>query len=166
LLANQVALVKQHGLGALGAKAINVALPLRCPGIPLEHVAPAVFGEEYFRVTREAQVTVGVNRVPVARRPLRMPLTYSRLRDIEAPMLGACYLTEFSEGLTQLYDLGSEVECYQSVEELVAKLEQFQREPERRRKLRAAGQRKALDKLSVKSTLAQIATKLGLSPAR
>jgi hypothetical protein len=166
LVGNQVALLRQHGLGALAAKIVNTALPVSARAISPERVQPAVFGEEYFRVTREARVTVGINRVPVARRPLRAPLAYSRLRDIEAPMLGACYLTEYSEGLAELYDLGKEVECYGSAAELAAKLEQLRKEPERRKQLRIAGQRKALGELSVKNTLGRIVTELGLQGSR
>jgi len=162
VLANQFALLRQHGLGAVVAKIANAIHPMRSQTISRIHFAPAVYGDEYFRVTREAQVTVGVNRVPVARRPLRFPLTYSRLRDIEAPMLGACYLTEYSEGLAHLYDLGKEVECFRSADELAAKLELLGREPQRRGQLRVAGQRKALEELSVKSTLGRIRKRLGL----
>jgi hypothetical protein len=51
--------------------------------------------------------------------PIDQPNTYSRLRDIEAPMLGACYLTEQTEGLECLYDIGNEIEIYKDPESFI-----------------------------------------------
>jgi hypothetical protein len=160
--ANQIDLVRRHGWGALAAKAYDKVFPLRITNVPESNVAPAVFGEDYFRVTREARVTLGVNRVPVTRRPLRFPLAYSRLRDIEAPMLGACYLTEHTSGVEQLYDVGNEIETYRSADELVAKLGELEKDKARRTRLRIAGQRKALQEHSVARSLLRISTLLNI----
>jgi hypothetical protein len=163
VLINQMTLVGQHGCGALTAKLVNAAMPLKCPGIPAARIADPVFGDEYFRVTREAAVTIGVNRVPVARRPLCMPLSYSRLRDIEAPMLGACYLTEHTSGIEHLYDTGKEIETYRSAAELADKLEQLIQDAAKRKRLRLAGQRRALCEHTVAASLGKICSHLGIS---
>ena len=84
------------------------------------HVQPAPRGDDYARVLRESQVCLGVNRYPSLRHPAGRPGTYSRLRDIEAPMVGACYLTEWTEGLDELYEPGVEIEVYRDAAELVA----------------------------------------------
>lgn len=162
ILSNQLALLKRHGPGALLAKAADAMFPLPSSAIPTERVKPAVFGEEYFRVTREAQVTVGVNRVPATRRPLRWPLSYSRLRDIEAPMLGACYLAEWTEGLEFLYEPGREIECYRSAAELTEKLALLAAQPEHRGELRRRGQRRALSEHSVPASLRKVTRVLGM----
>lgn len=161
-LANQAALVRRHGWAALGAKIVDRLAPPVAPAIPASCFAPPVFGDEYFRVTREALVTVGINRVPVSRRPLRQPLKYSRLRDIEAPMLGACYLTEHCEGVARLYDIGREVETYTDAAEFAGKLEMLAADAERRRNLRARAQKRALNEHSVAATLRAIMARLGL----
>jgi hypothetical protein len=163
ILMNQIALVGQHGFGALAAKLVNAAMPLTCPEIPAARIADPVFGDEYFRVTREASVTVGVNRVPVTRRPLRSPLSYSRLRDIEAPMLGACYLTEHTAGIEHLYDTGKEIETYHSAAELADKLKQLLADAPKRKRLRLAGQRRALSEHTVAAGLGKICSRLGIS---
>lgn len=160
LLSNQLALLNRHGPGALLAKAVDAVFPLPSPVIPPKQVKPAVFGKEYFRVTREAQVTVGVNRVPATRRSLRWPLSYSRLRDIEAPMLGACYLTEWTQGLDKLYDLGVEVETYRSADEMVEKLRMLSSCPKLRLELRRLGQRRALQDHNVCSSIRKIISTL------
>lgn len=163
VFSNQILLLRRHGLGALGAKVVNAVRPLELPEVPPSRVAPAVFGDDYLRVTREATVTLGVNRVPVTRRPLRYPLAYSRLRDIEAPMLGACYLTEHTEGVAALYDVGEEVETYNSPEELVHKLEDLAKSPQKRQRLRSGGQRRALSSLTVAGSLKRIGRRIGSS---
>jgi hypothetical protein len=95
----------------------------------------------------------------------RKPLRYSRLRDIEAPMLGACYLTEWTEGLDCLFETGPEIETYRTAEELSVKLAELSADPERRRSMRRRAQRHALDKHCVPRSVARIAELLGLSAA-
>ncbi len=105
---------------------------------------------------------LGINRVPTLRASSRCPILYSRLRDIEAPMLAACYLTEFTEGLAQLYDLGTEIETYRDATELCAKLKQLESDPHKRRAMRTGAQRRALREHTVASTLNKIACALSV----
>jgi Glycosyl transferases group 1 len=160
---NQIAMIRQHGVASFWNKMENRLLPLSSPPVPDAHVREAVFGAEYFRITREAQITIGVNRVPTAKRSHRNPLTYSRLRDLEAPMLGACYLTEWTEGLEYLYELGKEIETYRTAEELCAKIAELRHNPARRQGLGERGQKRALADHSVARSLIRIRQKLGLS---
>jgi hypothetical protein len=159
-LRNQWDVLLTQGIRALATKVANRVRPLESPPLPRDRVLPAVSGEDYFKVTREAVVTIGVNRVPTARASVRRPLVYSRLRDLEAPMVGACYLTEWTEGLGGLYDLGVEIETYRAPEELAFKLGELQRDPVRRRAMREKGQRRALADHSVARTLRRIADRL------
>jgi spore maturation protein CgeB len=107
-------------------------------------------------------VTIGVNRVSTANQSLRRPLLYSRLRDIEAPMLGACYLTEWTTGLEHMYELAKEIETYRSAEELSSKLNELRLDPARRGAMRQRAQRRALADHSVARSIARIAARLGL----
>jgi hypothetical protein len=156
-LRNQWEVVRRQGVAALARKVQNRLRPLTPPPVPSARVRPAVFGAKYFQVSREAMITIGVNRVPTAGASNHRPLAYSRLRDLEAPMVGACYLTEWTEGLGQLYDLGTEIETYRTAEELVAKLAEMQGDPVRRRRMREKGQRRVLAEHSVARTLRRIA---------
>jgi spore maturation protein CgeB len=106
-------------------------------------------------------VTIGVNRVPTANRSPYRPLVYSRLRDIEAPMLGACYLTEWTEGLEHMYELGKEIETYRTAEELTTKLSELRLDPERRSAMRERAQRRALSDHSVARSIARIGAHFG-----
>src|SRR4029077_20065008 len=133
---NQFSIVRAHGLSGLYRKFQNKLMPVKAAEISRAAILPAPSSDEYLRITREATVTIGVNRVPTLRASHRHPLTYSRLRDIEAPMLGACYLTESTAGLSQLYELGEEIEIYKTAEELTAKINMLKHNPARRQEMR------------------------------
>jgi hypothetical protein len=161
LIGNQIDLVKRHGLGGLLTKIESRVRPLRPPSIEVSRIGAPLSDSEYFRVTREAMVTVGVNRVPTANRSPHRPLVYSRLRDIEAPMLGACYLTEWTEGLEHMYELGKEIETYRTAEELTSKLSELRLDPQRRSAMRERAQRRALSDHSVAQSIARIGAYFG-----
>jgi hypothetical protein len=162
-LSNQLESVRRHGPGVLWRKLARRVHPLRPPPMAAGHTGPAVSADEYIRITREAMVTIGVNRVPTWKASDRHPIKYSRLRDIEAPMLGACYLTERTEGLSQLYELGNEIESYRTAEELGEKLTDLERRPEHRLHMRQRAQRRALREHSVAGSMDRISRQLGLS---
>ena len=116
--------------------------------------------DEYIKITQQSQITLGVNRYPSFHYPLNHPNTYSRMRDIEAPMLGACYLTEWTEGLEDLYELGKEIETYTSAEEMADKIHYLIASPHKRRTMRANAQIKALEKHTILSSLNKIVKNL------
>lgn len=116
---------------------------------------------EYVEITQQSKITLGVNRYPSFRYPLNKPDTYSRLRDLEAPMLGACYLTEWTEGLDQLYEVGEEIETYRTAEETVEKIQELMADCEKRKKLRRQGQKRALADHTVAKSLARISDAVG-----
>ena len=80
-------------------------------------------------------------------------------------MLGACYLTEQAPGLEDLYEIGTEIETYGTVLELVSKAERLQKDPARRRSLRELGQRRALAEHTIGRSLERMAAALGLPKA-
>jgi hypothetical protein len=119
--------------------------------------------DDYIAMTQESSITLGVNRYPSYRRPFWFPDTYSRMRDIEAPMMGACYLTEWTEGLDQLYDLGSEIETYRSPEEMVEQIRRLSADEMLRRELRRRGQQRALSEHSIGHSINKVIDALGLA---
>lgn len=159
---NQIDLVRQRGFCSLLKKLQARARPLRPPSISESQIGASVFDEDYIRITREAMVTIGINRVPTAFQSPRRPLVYSRLRDVEAPMLGACYLTEWTEGLERMYELGKEIETYRTAEELTSKLNELRLDPLRRSAMRKRAQRRALSDHSVARSIARVTSHFGL----
>lgn len=160
MLRNQAEILQHQGAGALITKLDNKLHWQDAPPIPQGRVRGAVSAGECIRITREATVTVGVSRVSTPLQPDRRPLRYSRLRDIEAPMLGACYLTEWTEGVERLYELGAEIETYRTPEEMVAKLAELSGDSRRRNAMRERAQRRALSDYSVPRTLKRISEML------
>jgi len=155
-LINQVNFVKQQGGSALAIKGLQQLNKL--PFIPVndDHIFLSPDFDEYINITQHSMVTLGINRVPTFKRTHNNPLTYSRLRDIEAPMLGACYLTEYCEGIEQLYDTDNEINVYRTVEELVQKGMELLGNKEKRDKLRINGQQRVLNDHAIPSSLKKI----------
>jgi hypothetical protein len=160
---NQYRLIRDHGLKALFYKLQQRLHPLRPSSLPESAIRTSWLSDkEYFRVSREASILIGINRVPTLKATHRRPLVYSRLRDIEAPMLGACYLTEWSAGLASLYELGTEIETYRTADELADKIGLLNRNLQQRRVMRHKAQRHALDEHSVGRSVARMARSLGI----
>jgi hypothetical protein len=161
-LQNQVAFLRRHGLLGFAMRATYRWHRPRANDWIQRHWQPALRGEAYFRGTRESAVVIGINRYPSFRHSFSRPHRYSRLRDIEAPMLGACYLTEWAPGLEDLYEPGREIETFRDGSELVAKAAQLAGDPARRRELRERGQRRALADHTIARTLLRLGAALGL----
>ncbi len=111
---------------------------------------------EYNKLSSQSMVTLGINRYPSYRYPFLQPDTYSRLRDIEAPMLGACYLTEYTEGIEELYDIGTEIMVYKSATDLNAQLQKLSSDNEKRIQLKINGQKRALNSHHVGASINKI----------
>jgi hypothetical protein len=116
--------------------------------------------DQYCKLTAESMVTMGINRYPSYQFPINEPNTYSRLRDIEAPMLGACYLTEWTEGIENLYDLGNEIETFKNAEDFIVKATGLQKDKQKREKLKINGQKRALNNHSIHQSINAIIQRL------
>lgn len=111
---------------------------------------------DYVRISKGSVITIGVNRYPSFRYPLSKPNTYSRLRDIEAPMLGCCYLTEWTDGLDHLYDINTEIMVYYSAEHFISQTQRLIDDKKLRDTLRVKGQIRALADHSIANSLKKI----------
>jgi hypothetical protein len=118
--------------------------------------------EDYCKLTAQSTVTLGVNRYPSFHFSINQPNTYSRLRDIEAPMLGACYLTEWTEGIEQLYDIENEINTYKNEDELITRINGLQNNAAKRKQLKINGQKRALQNHSIPQSISKIVSKLNL----
>ena len=161
---NQLPFVRRHGVIGLLRKASWKRRAPVSDATFAQHVRARPSAEEYIAITQGSRVTLGVNRYPSYRYPFDHPDTYSRGRDVEAPMMGACYLTEWTEELEVMYDLGTEIETYRTAEDMVDKIRALDADPARRRALRCAGQRRALADHSVPASLERMRVALGLDP--
>lgn len=67
-----------------------------------------------------------------------------KLRDFDAPMSGALYLTHRAPDLARLYEEGAEIECYATAEEAARKIHHYLAHPDDLATIAAAGHAKAL----------------------
>lgn len=119
-------------------------------------VQPVQQFSDFQQLTTKSMITIGVNRFPSYRYPLLHPNTYSRLRDLEAPMLGACYLTEWAPGLDLLYNLSTDIETYKNADEFIAKAEWLMADPEKRNQLKINGQKRVLKAHTIPESLKKL----------
>ena len=136
--------------------------PATAPAACEAWLRPSPQDADYARLLAGAAVALGINRFPDVGRPGTFDV-YSRLRDIEAPMLGACYLTEWAPELPERFELGREIEIYHDSAELIDKARALLANDAHRTALRVAGQRRALAEHTVGHTVSRIAHALGLS---
>jgi hypothetical protein len=163
VLANQFEFLRREGLRGMAMRSTYQFRERRSRAWVERSAHPPLSEDAYFTATRQAPTVIGINRCPTFRRSFSSPLRYSRLRDIEAPMLGACYLTEMAPGLDDLYQVGTEIETFRDAAELAEKAKLLQRDSAKRLQLRELGQRRALNDHTIGRSLDRIARKLGIS---
>lgn len=159
---NQIRFLGRHGLKKYQQKIIQSHISIQ-PNTQLQYKLNGNLNfEDYNNLTRTSMVTLGINRFPSFHFPFERPGSYSRLRDIEAPMLGACYLTEWTEGIEQLFDTETEIACYHDTETLHMQIERLKKDTALRKQLRKNGQLRALSDHSIPETLKKLFNKLSL----
>jgi len=109
------------------------------------------------------QVCLNFSNVWTDGRPGSALIPHLRLRDFEAPMCRACYLTGHSDEIAQFYKIGTEIDTYQSEPELVDKARFYLAHPERAEKMREAGYRRALRDHTWVRRFEELFAKTGLS---
>jgi spore maturation protein CgeB len=70
-------------------------------------------------------------------------IPHVRLRDFEGPMCRTCYLTGYTDEITEFYDLKKEIDTYRTEDELVDKARYYLGHPRAAERLREAGWRRA-----------------------
>lgn len=85
-----------------------------------------------------------------------------KLRDFDAPMAGALYVTHRNPDLTALYKEGEEIACYESEQECADVIRHYLSHPDQRSAVAHAGWRKAVSRDSWDVRIAQTFQKVGL----
>ncbi|MGZ3752607.1 MAG: glycosyltransferase family protein [Mucilaginibacter sp.] len=154
--------IKDQGIAPFFRKIKQRNIGIEISGALSAKVHPSPAFEQYNALTAQSMITLGVNRFPSFAFPIEKPDTYSRLRDIEAPMLGACYITEWTDGIDELYDIENEIAVYRNEAELISTIKELQADPERRKRLKINGQKRALEDHSIPVSLNRLISKLGI----
>ncbi|HYM80022.1 MAG TPA: glycosyltransferase [Candidatus Limnocylindria bacterium] len=150
--------VQGSGLGPIGEAARLLAAALRgrnpflavrdrlawrtlCARHPASLHGP-VADDEYVALFSRSRISLGFLLVGDTHRT-RRPLRQVRLREFEGPMAGAFYVTEWFEELAEHYEIGREIVCYRSHEELVDLCRYYLAHPDERERIRRSGHERA-----------------------
>lgn len=88
-----------------------------------------------------------------------------KIRDFDAPMAGALYVTHRNPDLLQLYREGEEIACYLTIEECVHKIRYYLNHPEERIRVAAAGRARAVRDHTWEARLAHAFELMGILEA-
>jgi spore maturation protein CgeB len=86
--------------------------------------------------------------------------SYLKIRDIEFPGYGACYLTQHNDDIERAFDVGREVLTFRSISEAAAIIRECVRSPARSQALGRAARRRVLAEHTWKSRLRELAEAL------
>ena len=103
---------------------------------------PPASDQEYVALFSESRISLGFLVLGDTHR-MRRPLRQVRLREFEAPMAGAFYVTEYLEEIGLHYEIGKEIVCFRSREELIALCRHYLAHDEERERIRRAGLERA-----------------------
>lgn len=125
--------VRSHIVAALESAGIRVAA--YGSGWPNGSIG----ADQVKRVFTESRMILGVGTVAHNRSVYTL-----KLRDFDAPMAGALYITHRNPDLLPLFKEGEEIEYYESNVELVRKVRFYLANPDRRREVARSGRERAL----------------------
>lgn len=145
VVANQYELIQEFGVYGLYRKIQNMYLVRRHAPETKKCYRGAVTDQQMVRLYSEGKVTLGINRLFEIAFP-RAKVKYSKLRDFEAPMAGACYLTEHCTDLEKNYEIAKEVWTYDSEDDLIDKSKELLSHSKLRAELRTAARKAALER--------------------
>ena len=103
---------------------------------------PILSDEEYAALFSESKISLGFLIVGDTNRTWR-PMRQVRLREFEAPMAGAFYLTGFMEEIGRHYEIGREIVCYRSLSEMIDLCRYYLTHDAERERIRLAGHARA-----------------------
>jgi len=109
------------------------------------HMHGPLSDEEMIRKFSESKVSLGFIEVFSDHNPGSITGQHLHLRDFEAPMCGALYLTGYCEELEEFYELDKEVLIYRNEHEMLDKVRYYLAHPEAADKVREAGRKRALN---------------------
>lgn len=97
----------------------------------------AIWGKEMYEIFGQSKITVN-RHIDLAEN------CASNLRLYEATGAGTMLITEMRDNLGEIFEIGKEVETYNSLEELIEKIKYYSEHDEEREKIAKAGQERTL----------------------
>jgi spore maturation protein CgeB len=100
--------------------------------------------QELITLYSRSQVSLGFLEVYDHHDPSRQVVKHLHLREFEAPMSGAFYITGYSEELAEMYEINKEVVTYKNQYELLDKVKYYLNHLSEAEKIRVAGHNRAV----------------------
>lgn len=133
--------------------------------LPESHVGGPLQDEELIRMYSSSRISLNFSEVFVENaQDQNTTMRHIRLRDFEAPMSGAFYITGYQEELKEYYEIGKEIVCYDTKEELLEKIRYYLKHSDEAEKIRRAGYARALKDHTWKNRFEELFSKIGLKP--
>ncbi|HTO92312.1 MAG TPA: glycosyltransferase [Candidatus Sulfotelmatobacter sp.] len=107
------------------------------------HLHGPVSDDEYVRLYSSSRISLGFTIVGDTHRGL-FPQRQVRLREFEATMAGAFYMTGWMDEMAMHYEVGREIVCYHSPAELVEQARWYLVHDAERERVRRAGHQRAM----------------------
>ncbi len=128
--------------------------------LPAERCGPPLSDEELILMYSRSHISLNFSEVQDQR--TGQIKRHIRLRDFEVPMCGALYFTGYQEELADYYEIGREVVCYDSIEELADKVRYYLLHESEAQKIREAGLRRARRDHTWANRFRQLFAEMGL----
>lgn len=126
------------------------------------NVHQPISDEEVISLYSSSQVSLGFLEVFDQHDPSKPILQHLHLREFEAPMSGALYLTNYSDELAECFEPDKEVLVWRNRHELLEKVRYYSKHPENGDKIRLAGRKRALACHTYQHRFEQLFTEIGL----
>lgn len=128
---------------------------------PEAYHAP-VTDRELIEMYSRSAVSLGFLEVFDRHDPVLSRLKHLHLRDFEAPMSGALYITDYSDELAEMFDPGSEVLAAKTLEEKIDLIRYYTSHPERGEPIRQAARTRALAAHTYEHRFRQLFEQMGI----
>lgn len=115
----------------------------RLSALFLPHTRGSIPFQRIAEILAAHEVCLNFSNVWADGRPGSALIPHVRLRDFEGPMCGTCYLTGYTDEITEFYEIGAEIDTYSSTQELVDKTKFYLAHPAAADRLRGAGYERA-----------------------
>ncbi len=137
---------------------IRVGLGRRYP----DNVHDPVPDQELIELYSRSCLSLGILDVYDGHNPTKQLIRHLHLREFEAPMCGALYLTGFSDELAECFEPDKEVLVYHDTDSLVDKALFYSNNPDAGNKIREAGRKRALRDHTYHRRFEQLFSSIGI----
>jgi hypothetical protein len=128
---------------------------------PRGRCGPPLSDDELVKMYSRSHISLGFSEVQ--HRQTGEIKRHVRLRDFEAPMSGTLYFTGYQEELAEYYEIGEEIVCYDTKEELLDKVRYYLSHESEAERMREAGLRRARRDHTWEDRFRQLFEAIGLS---